>query len=135
VAGHAAVGVDDDLATGQTGVAHRATDLELAGGVDQQPVAVGVGGRRCLEDGSITCFADVRGEHAPRDVLGVLGAEDHGVDANRPVVAVVLDGDLGLAVGTQVGQRAVLADLGQALGQRCAIEIGSGISSGVSSQA
>jgi hypothetical protein len=39
VAGHAAVGVDDDLATGQTGVAHRAADHELAGRVDQQAVA------------------------------------------------------------------------------------------------
>ena len=40
-----------------------------------------------------------------------------------------------LAVGTQPGQRAVLADLGQAAGHRCASAIGSGISSGVSSQA
>ncbi len=31
---HAAVGVDDDLATGQTAVAHRAADDELAGRVD-----------------------------------------------------------------------------------------------------
>ena len=30
---------------------------------------------------------------------------------------VVLDGDLGLAVGTQVGQRAVLAHLGEPLGE------------------
>ena len=35
---------------------------------------------------------------------------------DRPV-AVVLDGDLGLAVGPQVRDRAVLADLGQPLGQ------------------
>ena len=39
------------------------------------------------------------------------------VDADRAVVLVVLDGDLGLAVGTQVRQRAVLAHRGQALGQ------------------
>ena len=32
-------------------------------------------------------------------------------------VAVVLDGDLGLAVGAQVGHVAVLADLGQPLGE------------------
>ena len=35
--GHAAIGVDDDLATGQTGVAHGATDDELAGRVDEHP--------------------------------------------------------------------------------------------------
>ena len=51
------------------------------------------------------------------DVLGVLGGEHDGVDADRAVVVVVLDGDLGLAVGTQVGQRAVLADLGEPLGE------------------
>ena len=39
VARSAAVGVDDDLAAGQAGVAHRAADLELAGRVDQHVVA------------------------------------------------------------------------------------------------
>ena len=39
MAGVAAVGVDDDLAAGEPGVAHRPADDELAGGVDQQPVA------------------------------------------------------------------------------------------------
>src|SRR5690606_34049284 len=34
VTGHAAVGVDDDLAAGQAAVAHRAADDELAGRVD-----------------------------------------------------------------------------------------------------
>ena len=37
VTGPAAVGVDDDLAAGQTGVAHGAADDELAGRIDQQP--------------------------------------------------------------------------------------------------
>ena len=36
VAGGAAVGVDDDLAAGQAGVAHRAADHELAGRVDEE---------------------------------------------------------------------------------------------------
>ena len=39
VAGRAAVGVDDDLAAGEPGVAHRAADLELAGRVDEQVLA------------------------------------------------------------------------------------------------
>ena len=43
------------------------------------------------------------------------GGEHHGVDAHRRVVLVVLDGDLGLAVGAQVGHRAVLAHLGELL--------------------
>ena len=54
------------------------------------------------------------------DIVGVLGRDHDRVDAHGPVVRVVLDGDLGLTVGAQVGQRAVVADrrepLGQALG-------------------
>ena len=37
--------------------------------------------------------------------------------AHRPVVLVVLDGDLGLPVGAEVRQRAVLAHLRELLGQ------------------
>ena len=40
VAGHAAVGVDDDLAAGEAGVAHGAADDEPAGGVDAHLVVV-----------------------------------------------------------------------------------------------
>ena len=36
MAGRAAVGVDDDLASGDPGVAHRPPDLELAGRVDEE---------------------------------------------------------------------------------------------------
>ena len=36
VTGHAAVGVDDDLAPGQAAVPHRAADHEPAGRVDQE---------------------------------------------------------------------------------------------------
>ena len=38
-------------------------------------------------------------------------------DSNRRVIGVVLDRDLRLAVGAQVGQRPVLADRRQTLGQ------------------
>jgi hypothetical protein len=44
----------------------------------------------------------------------VLRGDQHALDPHGPAVAVA-DGDLGLPVGTQVVQRAVLADLGQAL--------------------
>ena len=50
------------------------------------------------------------------DVGGVLAGDDDGVEPDR-AVAVVLDGDLGLAVRAQVGDRAVLADRGEPLGQ------------------
>ena len=48
--------------------------------------------------------------------LGVLAGDDDGVEADR-AVAVVLDGDLGLAVGAQVGHGAVLAHRGELLGE------------------
>ncbi len=48
--------------------------------------------------------------------LTVLGGDQHLLDLDRLAVAVA-DRDLGLAVRAQIVQRAVLADLGQALGQ------------------
>ena len=118
VTGHAAVGVDDDLAPGQTGVTHRTTDHERAGRVHQQAVAVGVDvellehrGDHVLGDVGLQAGVEV-------DAGLVLGGEHHGVDADRAGLVVVLDGDLGLPVGTQVGQRAVLADRREPLRER-----------------
>ena len=65
----------------------------------------------------MTCFLMSASSVSRVTSLGVLGGEHHGVDADGTVLVVVLDGDLGLAVGTQVGERAVLADLGQPLGE------------------
>ena len=57
---------------------------------------------------------DVRREQRREvDVGGVLRRHDDGVEADGLVVLVVLDGDLGLAVGAEVRDRAVLADLRQ----------------------
>ena len=115
VPGVAAVRVDDDLAAGQPGVAHRAADLEPAGRVDQQPVAAGVE----VEAGQLRVdhvLLDVRLEQRLEvDVGRVLGGDDDGVQPDRLAV-LVLDGDLGLAVRPQVGNGAVLADLRSAGG-------------------
>src|SRR5690606_8560400 len=117
VPGVAAVGVDDDLAAGQAGVAHRAADLEPPGGVDQQPVVVGlqpVGGHHRGDH----VLLDVGGEElVDVDVRGVLAGDDHGVQPDRGG-PVVLDGDLGLAVRAQVGNGPVVPHLGEALGER-----------------
>ena len=117
MASHAAVGVDDDLAAGQTRVAHGAADLEPAGGVDQQPVA-GVVDVEPSEDLIGNVLAYVWGEQLREvDVGGVLGGDHHGVDPAWAVLGVVLDADLGLAIGSQVVHGAVLAHSGQPCGQ------------------
>ena len=61
-------------------------------------------------------------DQVPADLLGgglggVLGGDDDGVDAHHIAVLVVLHSDLGLAVGPQIVHHALLADLGEALGQ------------------
>ncbi len=77
---------------------------------------------RSAEHGVDDLLPDVRGQRGVEvDARGVLRREHDGVQPHRRG-AVVLDGDLGLAVGPQVVQHAVLAHLGQparqAVGQR-----------------
>ena len=64
VAGHAAVGVDDDLAPGQPGVAHRAADDEAPGRVDQQARAQRAG------------VVELGGQDGDDDVLPEVVADD-----------------------------------------------------------
>ena len=100
---HAAVGVDDDLAAGQTGIGFRATDDELTGGVHQnarvhQFVAfefqVLVGHDR-LDDLLHQYAADLVELHT----IVVLSGDQDGLDAHRLAVFAVLDGHLRLGVG------------------------------------
>ena len=112
VAGHPAVAVDDDLAAGQPGIAHRAAGHEASGRVDVHD-RVGVA----------QLDRDRRQDHGLDDV--VVGAARPGrrgrAGPRRPpsgpargIAVLVLDRDLGLAVRPEVGQLAGLADLGQA---------------------
>ncbi len=113
--GHATVGVDDDLAAGEAGVAHRAAEDERSGRVDQQTHVgrVEVGQVRVGEHRIDDVGAQIRREQVVQiDIGGVLRRDDDRVETDG-LVAVVLDGDLGLAVGTQVRQDRRLADLGE----------------------
>src|SRR5215472_9128109 len=109
---HTAVGVDDDLASGEARVAHRAADLEPAGRVDQQPVS----GRVELEPRDHRfddVVLDVRREQSLEvDIRRVLRGDDHGVQPDRAVPGV-LHRHLGLAVRPQVRDSAGAAHLGQ----------------------
>jgi hypothetical protein len=104
VAPAAAVGVDDDLAAGEPDVAVRAADLEVAGGIDVDldvvvpPGAEGHGLDELLGD----LLAELPLLLGGAPLGAVLGGEDDGVDADGPVVVVVLDRDLALGVGAQL---------------------------------
>jgi len=99
VTARAAVGVDDDFAPSKAGIAHGSADDKAAGGID---VVLGVlveeiGGQHGLDD----VLEDVGVQIFIADGIGVLAADDDGVDAGGLAVLVVLDRDLALAVGAQ----------------------------------
>ena len=111
MAGHPAVAVDDDLAPGQPGVAHRPAGDEPTGRVDvHDRVLRAQLWRDRREDDRLD---DVGAEPLRADVGIVLRGDD---DGPHPLgdAALVLDRDLRLAVRPQVRQLAGLADLGQA---------------------
>ena len=112
--GHAAVGVNDDLATGQAAVANRATDDELASRVD---VELGVfvqqiSRQHVLDDQLHHAFAQVFVRH----FRVVLGRQHDGVDGHN-LAAFVAASDLGLGIRAQPRQQAGLAGFGLALHQ------------------
>ena len=84
---------------------------------------------------SMMCFFTSRAQFFGGDVGAVLRGDHHGFDALR-LVADVFHADLALAVGPQEVQHALRGARRRGAGTSlCAIMIGSGISSGVSSQA
>ena len=108
VARHPAVGVDDDLAAGQAGVAHRAADLEAPRRVHEHEVAAAH--RRVVEQlgrdrDPYHMLQDARAELVHLRSAAVLRGDDHALDAHwlgRSVgVAPVPHRDLCLAVRQQ----------------------------------
>ena len=102
----AAVGIDDDLASGDAGVAVRAADDEAAGRVD---VNFGVlvhqaRGHDAIDD----LLDDVAAHLIVGDVFAVLARDDNRVDANG-LTAFVFDRHLRFAVRTEVIEHAVAA--------------------------
>ena len=111
MAGHPTVAVDDDLAAGEAGIAHGPAGDEPPGRVDVHD-GIGVAqllGDRRQDDG----LRDVGPDPLRPDIGIVLRGDDDRPDADRDST-LVLDGDLGLAVGAQVRQLTRLAGLGQA---------------------
>lgn len=106
------VGVDDDLAASETGITLGSTDDEQTRGLDvvHGLLVKVLGGDDTLDD----LLEDLLAELLGGDVLGVLGRHNDGVDTERDdgtVVVGVLNGDLGLGVGTEPGELAAVTGL------------------------
>src|SRR5208282_3101156 len=92
VTSHATIGVYDDLASGQSGIAHGAADDEASGGID---VILGVlieqvGWNHGLDD----VLQNVGAQFVVTDTFGMLGGDDYGVDPLHFARRVVFDRDL-----------------------------------------
>ena len=126
----AAVGVDDDFATGQTCVALGPADDELAGGLDLRVGSVWTGlccrgsrGVAYVIDGAVVevlgwdhllddLLLDLGAELLGGDFGGVLKGDDNGVDAegdDGTAILLVLNSDLGLGIRSDPRKGAVEA--------------------------
>ncbi|CAI9005570.1 NAD-specific glutamate dehydrogenase [Pseudomonas sp. IT-P44] len=114
VTGHAAVAVDDDLATGQTAVTHWAANDELASRVDVELGVFGqqFGRQHVLDDQLHHAFAQVFVRH----FRVVLGRQYNGVDTDN-LAAFVTASHLRLGVRAQPRQQAGFTGFGLALNQ------------------
>src|SRR5579859_2880644 len=117
----AAVGIDDDLPSGEPGVAHRPADDELAGRVAVEEVARFDAPRvvQLLREDRLEHVGDEIGleQRLDVDALAMLRRDDDALDLHRAappvVVLLVPDGDLRLTVRPQVEQLLGLAHGGQ----------------------
>ena len=108
-----AVGIDDDLATGQAAIAVGTTDDEIPGGVDviDDIWSDHLGWQARLDDLLNDILFDLGVGHIRR----VLGRDDDVVDPDR-LVLIVDDRDLALGVRTQPVDVLVEASFGQSVG-------------------
>ena len=110
-----AIGIDDDLATGQAAVTLRPAHDEPSRRID-------VVGRLVVaqvfrDDRADDLLEEILADDRTRDLIAMLGADDYRVHAMWSTVHV-LDGHLGLAVRAQIVERVVLAHLGEATAKR-----------------
>lgn len=104
----ATVGVDDDLTAGETGITLRTTDDEAARGLDVVNGAVvqELSGDDLLDDLLLDDGTELLSGH----IIAVLSRDDDSVHTqglDGTAIVSVLDGDLGLGVGTEPGDGAV----------------------------
>ena len=110
----ATVGVHDDLATGQAGVALGAAYYEAAGGINEEfglLIQQGCGDHRAND-----LLNHIGADGLQGDRVAVLCGNDHGIHASRLIVNVFY-GDLSLAIRAQIGESAILTQIGQLFAQ------------------
>ena len=124
MASHTTVGVDDDLAARETGIAHGPTDHEAPGWIDVEDRVVvdHLGGQAGVDH----LLDDVLANLFVGCVRIVLGRDHNCVDAHGIVVVVVLHGHLRLRVGPQVADLSTLERAAKGLDQSVGITDGRG---------
>jgi len=118
VSGGAAIGIDDHLAPGKAGVAHRPADHELARRIDDHELVEA--------GGVVEVFGQDRLDHVLDQVgadhalyvgrVRMLGREDD-LDDLYGAAVLVAHRDLRLTVRAQVGQHAGFAHVGESPGE------------------
>ena len=112
----AAVGVDDDFAAGEAGVAHGTAHHEAAGGIHIDPGAVPRDARP-IEHGRDDVLQHILFDNAHVLDLGGVLRRDHDRLHRDGAVVLIAHGHLGLAVRAQIRKRSVVANCRQALCQ------------------
>ena len=108
---HPTVRVDDDFPSGQAGVAHRTTNHETAGRIN---VIFGVGIEQVGRQGGLDHqLQDVSAKLFGRNVLGMLGGDNHCVDPDRIHILVVFHRHLALAIRPEIGKPSAFAHFRQ----------------------
>ena len=112
---HSAVGVHDNLTTGQSAVAVGSADNKTSCRVN---IKLGILiYHLCRKDRIQNVFLDILVNLLLCHILTVLGRDNHSVQTCRLTVLIVLYSHLGLSVRTKVGQGAVLTNPGELPGQ------------------
>ena len=121
---HPSVGIDDDLAAGESSIAHGAANDEASGGID---VVVRVFVEQVRRNHGLDDVLQNAGpEFVVADVLGMLRRDDDRIDTENFSVSVVFNCDLGFAVGAKERKGSIFANLREPHGQLVRQRDGSG---------
>ena len=117
--GRASIGVDDDLAAGQASIGGRSSEDERTGRIHQHAVFVmsHLVAKHVIEHGLDHMLHKMLLQPCLIHFRIMLGGDQHSIQTYRPIMLVVFDGDLSLAVRTQMSDLAALAHLGKTVGK------------------